>query len=81
MMSPNAIAPKVVEDAPTPADANERLVRTYARKVRSEARWSRATEPVFCRVSERVKGSPVGAVATSSILCLDEDVEGLVGEG
>ena len=44
-------------DGPTPADAKERLVRTYARKVRSDARWSRATEPVFRRVSERLNGT------------------------
>ena len=30
--------------------AMTRLVRVYARKVRSEARWSRATEPEFSRV-------------------------------
>jgi hypothetical protein len=41
-------------DRPTPADAKARQVRTYARKVRSDARWSRATEPVFRRVSERL---------------------------
>lgn len=29
-----------------------RLVRTYARKVRSEARWSLATLPVFSNVSD-----------------------------
>ena len=43
-------------DGPTPADAKERLVRTYARKVRSDARWSRATEPVFRKVSETLNG-------------------------
>jgi hypothetical protein len=53
------------EDVPTPADANERLVRTYAKKVRSDARWSRATEPVFCRVSERLNGSAAGAETSS----------------
>ena len=38
-------------DAPTPVDAMVRLVRAYARKVRSEARWSRATLPEFSSVS------------------------------
>jgi hypothetical protein len=32
-------------------------VRTYARKVRSDARWSRATEPVFRKVSETLNGT------------------------
>lgn len=32
-------------------DAIARLVRTYARKVRSDARWSRATLPAFSSVS------------------------------
>lgn len=32
-------------------------MRTYARKVRSDARWSRATDPVFRNVSERLKGT------------------------
>lgn len=81
MISSNGTALKVVRNAPTPADANERLVRTYARKVRSEARWSRATEPVFCRVSERLKGSTVGDAATSPILRVDGEAEGLLGEG
>jgi hypothetical protein len=44
-------------NGPTPADAKERLVRTYARKVRSDARWSRATEPVFRKVSESLNGT------------------------
>ena len=63
------------EDVPTPADANERLVRTYAKKVRSDARWSRATEPVFRRVSERPNGSAV-ATETSSLSAFrwEEDV-------
>jgi len=34
----------------TPADDMARLVRTYARNVRSEARWSRATLPEFSSV-------------------------------
>ncbi|KAK0441267.1 P-loop containing nucleoside triphosphate hydrolase protein [Desarmillaria tabescens] len=34
----------------TPVEARTREVRTYARKVRSEARWSRATEPLFSSV-------------------------------
>ena len=38
-------------DAPTPVEAIVRLVRVYARKVRSDARWSRATLPEFSRVS------------------------------
>lgn len=38
VMSSNVTATVVKTDVPTPADANERLVRTYARKVRSEAR-------------------------------------------
>ena len=38
--------------SPTPALANAKLVRTYARKVRSAARWSRATEPVFSSISD-----------------------------
>lgn len=41
-------------------------MRTYARKVRSEARWSRATEPVFCKVSERRNGSLAAAKTLSS---------------
>lgn len=32
-------------------------MRTYARKVRSDARWSRATEPVFRKVSEMLNGT------------------------
>jgi hypothetical protein len=32
-------------------------VRTYARKVRSDERWSRATEPVFRKVSEMLNGT------------------------
>jgi hypothetical protein len=58
-------------DEPTPADAKERLVRTYARKVRSDARWSRATEPVFRKVSERLNGTfgvPVPAAAGTEVL-------------
>ena len=54
------------KDVPTPADANERLVRTYAKKVRSDARWSRATEPVFFRVSERLNGSATAATSSLS---------------
>ena len=42
---------RVMDDLPTPVDAIVRLVRTYARKVRSDARWSRATLPAFSRVS------------------------------
>jgi hypothetical protein len=37
---------------PTPAEAMARLVRMYARKVRSEARWSRATLPEFSSRNE-----------------------------
>lgn len=58
-------------DEPTPADAKERLVRTYARKVRSDARWSRATEPVFRKVSERLNGTfgvPAAASAGTEVL-------------
>jgi hypothetical protein len=62
-----------MEDIPTPEDVKPRLVRTYARKVRSHERWSRATEPVFCRVRESLNGSV--AAAASSDLCLAEDVE------
>lgn len=36
-------------DVPTPAIDIARLVRTYDRNVRSEARWSRATHPAFSR--------------------------------
>lgn len=36
-------------DTPTPVDAIVRLVRAYARNVRSDARWSRATLPEFSR--------------------------------
>jgi hypothetical protein len=61
------------EDAPTPADAKARLVRTYARKVRSDARWSRATEPVFCRVRESLNGIAVARTRSGS--CLGEDIE------
>jgi len=67
------------EDVPTPADANARLVRTYAKKVRSDARWSRATEPVFCRVSERLNGS--GAAAEASSLPAFRRVEDVGAEG
>lgn len=48
---PRVLKRGVRTDAPTPALANARLVRTYARKVRSEARWSRATLPEFSRTS------------------------------
>lgn len=34
-------------NVPTPAVASAKLVRRYERKVRSEARWSRATLPEF----------------------------------
>jgi hypothetical protein len=57
-------------DGPTPADAKERLVRTYARKVRSDARWSRATEPVFRNVSETLNGTfgiPAAAAAGTEV--------------
>jgi hypothetical protein len=67
-------------DAPTPADAKERLVRTYARKVRSDARWSRATEPVFRRVSETLNGTfgvvPAGAGTELSSAFGWEEVDG-----
>jgi hypothetical protein len=59
---------------PTPADANERLLRTYARKVRSDARWLRATEPVFCNVSERPNGS--GGAASAFWCCWDVEAGG-----
>ena len=39
-------------DPPTPVDAMVRLVRAYARKVRSDARWSRATLPEFSSVRQ-----------------------------
>jgi len=67
----------------TPADAKERLVRTYARKVRSEARWSRATEPVFCSVSEMLKGSAAAAAVPLSVFWCrgDVDAEGPSGSG
>jgi len=59
----------------TPADANARLVRTYAKKVRSDARWSRATEPVFCRVSERMNGrAAAGETSSLSAFRLVDDV-------
>lgn len=37
---------------PTPTDAKLNEVRSHARKVRSEAKWSRATDPVFSRRSD-----------------------------
>ena len=37
---------------PTPTEAKLKEVRSHARKVRSEAKWSRATEPVFSRRSD-----------------------------
>ena len=48
-------------------------MRTYARKVRSDARWSRATEPVFRKVSESLNGTfgfgvPAPAAAGTEIL-------------
>lgn len=62
-------------DGPTPADAKERLVRTYARKVRSDERWSRATEPVFRKMSETLNGTvgfgvpaPAAAPAGTEVL-------------
>jgi hypothetical protein len=61
-------------DPPTPADAKARLVRTYAKKVRSDARWSRATDPWFCRMRERPNGVVV-VVAISADLRLGADVE------
>ena len=60
-------------DGPTPADAKERLVRTYARKVRSDARWSRATEPVFRKVSERLNGT-FGVPAPTSAAAAGKEV-------
>lgn len=49
----NGIEYKTVNgDTPTPDEAMAKLVRMYARKVRSEARWSRATLPEFTNVSE-----------------------------
>jgi hypothetical protein len=59
-------------DLPTPADAKARLVRTYAKKVRSDARWSRATDPLFWRMRERPSGVVVGAAA---VLRLGADIE------
>lgn len=44
-------------DSPTPEEAIARLVRTYARKVRSEARWSRATLPEFSSTTVGFKHS------------------------
>ena len=41
-------------------------MRTYARKVRSDARWSRATEPVFRKTSERRNGTGSTPAATSA---------------
>jgi len=38
----------------TPVDAMARLVRTYAKNVRSEARWSLATLPWFCSLKAGV---------------------------
>ena len=43
----------------TPIEASASEVRTYARKVRSEARWSRAVEPEF-RSVRRGEGMPMG---------------------
>ena len=48
-------------------------MRTYARKVRSDARWSRATEPVFRKVSESLNGTfgfgvPAATTAETEIL-------------
>jgi len=40
---------------PTPAHERAKLVLTYASQVRSEARWSLATEPEFSRVKEGEK--------------------------
>ena len=36
----------------TPADVIAKLVRTYAKNVRSDTRWSRAVLPEFLRVQE-----------------------------
>ena len=38
---------KVIKNSPTPEDAIARLVLMYAKNVRSDARWSRATLPEF----------------------------------
>jgi hypothetical protein len=59
-------------------------VRTYARKVRSVARWSRATEPVFRKVSETLNGTfgfgvPAPAAAGTEVLSTfdwEEDAAG-----
>jgi hypothetical protein len=40
-------APKLNRNSPTPEEAIARLVLMYARNVRSDARWSRATLPEF----------------------------------
>ena len=50
-------------------------MRTYARKVRSDARWSRATEPVFCSVRDKPKGSAAAAAAPSSAFGCRSDVD------
>ena len=77
----------------TPVLAMTRLVRVYARKVRSEARWSRATEPEFSRVrvtSGRVEKAEARGEVRWSIVVLrgaearfkrEDSLEGSDGAG
>jgi hypothetical protein len=67
-------------DRPTPADAKERLVRTYARNVRSDARWSRATEPVFRKVSETLNGT-FGVTDAATAAAAGTEVSSALGWG
>ena len=47
------LSTRKIKHAPTPVDDIVRLVLAYARNVRSDARWSRATLPAFSSVSRR----------------------------
>lgn len=57
------------QDVPTPMEAIVRLVRTYARKVRSEARWSRATLPEFSSVSAGLSLFATSRIHFRGLLC------------
>lgn len=60
---------------PTPAEAMAKLVLTYARKVRSDARWSLATLPTFSSLSE----NPFFPAPGSTLRRWDELIETLLG--
>lgn len=65
--------------SPTPDEAIAKLVRMYARKVRSDARWSRATLPEFSKRSDTPSGRNLQCCSLQfdwSVLPISEQVLG-----